>query len=75
MLEEVEKEFVDYKADEITTMEVDYAIKKMKNGKAPGVDEIPVEILKGHSSEAVTELGVFPLVPLLLPTNPAVAYK
>ncbi|XP_076043707.1 uncharacterized protein LOC143026815 [Oratosquilla oratoria] len=37
--------------EEITTEEIEYALKKMKNNKSPGCDELAVELLKQGGQE------------------------
>ena len=41
---------------DITALEVKNALKKMKNGKAPGVDTIPAELLKNSGEDGVAWL-------------------
>ena len=41
---------------EVTRAEVEKALRKMKNGKSPGPDEIPVEAWKGLGREGIDKL-------------------
>ena len=55
----------DINADNIAPLilktEVEAAIKKTKNGKAQGFDDIPIEFLKEPSRELLDELTKFNL--------------
>ena len=43
---------VDSLGPELLASEIEAAIEEMKNGKAVGIDEIPVEFLKALGGEA-----------------------
>ena len=54
--EEIAVEEIEVDTGEIIESEVEEAIKKTKNGKASGVDQITAELIKADKETAVTEL-------------------
>jgi len=63
LYEEDERDLAPYcdvsKGENISKVEVDHVMKMIKNGKATGSDDIPIEALKTfdeHNLEVVTEL-------------------
>jgi hypothetical protein len=50
-------EIEDIDVSEITEEEIRRALRKAKNGKAPGIDEIPLELLNTNNDSTISELG------------------
>ena len=50
-------EIEDIDVSEITEEEIRRALRKAKNGKAPGIDEIPLELLNTNNDTTINELG------------------
>ena len=57
-IQEIEDEQVHERLNEISIEEVEHALKEMKNGKAPGDDELPIEIFMAAGVEGMHWLKI-----------------